>query len=200
VRIFLSICLNKRLQNVFLVWLPVVVLNSGCITSNAHIVRAAGTKNAPDAVVLPLPSKNGDGADAYLKLLREFKHADARTRAAIYEQASTQAALDATAHHRLQLALLKLSPGHHGYNLQAARTLLQSVVERFGALGEGAVNLAGVYLDAIDERIRLQTANRELAAKLEQAQAKLNALTEIEQTVEQPADDITPSTGGRPDE
>jgi hypothetical protein len=133
-------------------------------------------------------------ADDYLALLYRFNNADAARRTFLYERIATDAVLQPTAPHRLQLALLKAWPGHPGYNPEAAQELLQSALLQDSKLTPGAENLARVYLLIMNQQLQASNHSRALATELEEARAKLEALTTIERTVETPTPraDATP--------
>jgi hypothetical protein len=124
--------------------------------------------------------------DSYLTMLYQFGNADADERADLYERISTGAVLDPTAANRLQLALLKAWTGHPGHNPEAARQMLQTVLTRRYELSPEVENLARVYFMLVEQQLQASGRNRALAAELEAAHQKLEALTTIERTVETP--------------
>lgn len=131
-----------------------------------------------------------------LGLLDDFNRADTGGRATIYEQVSTTAVLEPTTANRLALAMLKATPGHHGYNLESAQTLLNAVMDDQNALSTGVTRLARIYVKSVAEQRKLVQRNRQLRTELADAKSKLEALTEIEREVELPAPDTEePQTG-----
>lgn len=133
-----------------------------------------------------------------LGLLDDFNRADTGGRTAIYEQVSTTAVLEPTAGNRLALALLKATPGHHGYNLESAQTLLNTVLNDANMLSTGVTRFARVYVKSVAEQQKLAQRNRQLRAELADAKSKLEALTEIEREVDLPAPDAEePQTGSQ---
>lgn len=125
-----------------------------------------------------------------LELLSDFSRADANDRAAIYERVSTTAVLEPTTVNRLSLAVLKSTPGHHGYNLESAQTLLKAVLNDSSILSTGTVHFARVYAGMISEQRKLAQRNKQLQAELSEAHGKLEALTEIEREVDLPGPEI----------
>lgn len=178
-------------------WLRVTIASlillpaSGCVQTGP--ARQDGVSDVPSDRPLcpcnPGAAADGGGAGPYLTLLARFDAAEGEQREALYEEATVAAALHPGASQRLELALLKLSAGHSGYNTQAAETLLESVLADADALSAGAVKLAESYLRLIREYNRLESANTTLRNQLNEAREKLDALTEIEQTV-RPGDQI----------
>lgn len=133
-----------------------------------------------------------------LGLLDDFNGADTGGRTTIYEQVSTTAVLEPTAANRLALALLKATPGHHGYNLESAQTLLNTVLNDANLLSTGVASFARIYTRSVGEQQKLAQRNRQLRAELADAKSKLEALTEIEREVDLPAPDMEePQTGSR---
>jgi hypothetical protein len=117
-------------------------------------------------------------------MLYHFNNADPHDQAALYERISTDAVLEPTAPNRLQLALLKAWPGHLGHNPEAARQMLQTALMHHYELTPEVETLARIYLLLIDQQLQASNRSRTLAAELEEARQKLEALTTIEQTVE----------------
>lgn len=132
-----------------------------------------------------------------LGLLDDFNHADTDARTTIYEQVSTTAVLEPTTANRLALAMLKATPGHHGYNLESAQTLLDAVLDDTSMLSTGAARFARIYVKSVAEQRKLAQRNRQLRAELADAKSKLEALTEIEREVDLPAPDVEEPEAGR---
>jgi hypothetical protein len=124
--------------------------------------------------------------DSHLTMLYQFGNAEANDRAALYERISTGAVLNPTATNRLQLALLKAWPGHPGHNPEAARQMLQTVLVQRYTLTPEEENLARVYFLIVEQQLQASGRNRALAAELDAAHQKLEALTNIERAVEAP--------------
>jgi hypothetical protein len=156
-------------------WIAIVgvLLQAACMPSTRHEVSAAP---ATEATV-----------DAYLTMLYQFGNADTYSRAALYERISTDTVLNPTAANRLQLALLKAWPGHTGHNPEAALQMLQTVLVQDYALTPEVENLARVYFLIVEQQLQTSGRNRALAAELDAAHQKLEALTNIERAVETPA-------------
>jgi hypothetical protein len=129
----------------------------------------------------------GTTVDSYLIMLHQFGNAEAYNRAAQYERISTDTVFNPTAANRLQLALLKAWPGHAGHNPEAALQMLQTVLVQRYALTPEVENLARVYSLIVEQQLQSSGRNRVLAAELEAARQKLEALTNIERDVETPA-------------
>lgn len=128
--------------------------------------------------------RNDESLLNLLGLLDDFNRADTGGRTTIYEQVSTAAVLEPTTANRLALAMLKATPGHHGYNLESAQALLNTVLDDSNMLSTSAIRFARLYAGAIAEQHKLVQRNRQLRAELTDAKGKLEALTEIEREVD----------------
>lgn len=174
----------------------VLLIHGGCAVGRPAAEEVSDASASPEhgeGEESPVDSADSD-AGAYLDMFVEFNAADAARREALYERASVAAALEASPHRRLRLALLKLSPGHRGHNPRAAETLLRSVIEDPGELPEGAVKLAVVNLKLIEAYNRVKSDNAKLERQLQEARSKLEAVKQIERSVDPPGDETLEHT------
>lgn len=128
--------------------------------------------------------RNEESVLNLLGLLDDFNRASPKGRAVIYEQVSTKAVLEPTSANRLALAMLKAMPGHHGYNLESAETLLNAVLDDSNMLSAGVLHFARTYARSVSEQRKLAQINQQLKEQLTDARNKLEALTEIERDVD----------------
>lgn len=160
-------------------------LPRGCIAGLLVLLHAGCM---PPAVVQsesrPAAPATGTTAGSHLDALYQFGNAGAQERASLYERASTAAVLDPSPANRLQLALLKAWPGHHGYNPEAAQRMLETALAQRHGLTPETETLARVYLLIVEQQIQAENRIGLLSGELEEARDKLEALTTIERTVE----------------
>jgi hypothetical protein len=195
----MSGCPNSHCQRVKR-WFPAVVL-AALVSACAHTPSVAPPHINEVEINRGLPGErpchHEESLLNLLGLLDDFNHADTRGRATIYEQVSTTAVLEPTTANRLALALLKATPGHHGYNLESAQTLLNTALDDTNALSTGVTRFARIYVRSVTEQRKLAQRNRQLRAELADAKSKLDALTEIEREVDLPAPDTEEPRTGR---
>lgn len=125
-------------------------------------------------------------AEVMLATLQSFVTADADTKAAMFSEATSAAALAPTAENRLRVALLQGWPGHH-YSAPGEATALLDALLESGELDDDGRGLANVLRHWLAQRgtdQRLQRSLRERIATLERELAEtrrqLDALAELE--------------------
>jgi N-acetylmuramoyl-L-alanine amidase len=181
-----------------------LALLAGC-----SLGTALGTAEHADVEAAKPRSDAGVIAD-YLETMRKLSHSDPAVQAEIFQQAREAADLTPTTANRLRYALALATPGHGGTDAGAAQKRLAQLLASPELLLPPEQALAEVELRQVELRIvlteenrrmqqeavrldrdhttaaarRLQTEideNKRLRKELEEAQAKLDAVTHIEQ-------------------
>jgi hypothetical protein len=154
----------------------------------------------------------GEGLSLYLRTLRDLVEGDAVLKADVFRTVAAAADAAPTTTNRLNLALALATPGHPSTNPLEAQRLLNEVLAKDNALLPEERILALVELKDVEQRLildaeaarlqraaqvattqrndqsaqRLQTAldeNRLLRQQLDEARAKLDAITNIEKSI-----------------
>jgi hypothetical protein len=154
----------------------------------------------------------GEGLAVYLQTLRDLIEGDAVVKADAFRNAADAADASPTTTNRLNLALALATPGHPSSNPLEAQKQLGDLLASGDALLPEERTLALVHLKEVEQRLilnaeaqrlqraaqaataqrndqsaqRLQAAleeNRQLKAELEEAKAKLDAITNIERSI-----------------
>ena len=157
-------------------------------------------------------SLGGEGLALYLRTLRDLIEGDAVLKADVFRNVAASADTAPTTTNRLNLALALATPGHPSSNPLAAQRLLSELLAKDNALLPDERVLALVELKDLEQRLildaeaarlqkaaqaataqrndqnaqRLQTAldeNRQLRQQLDEARAKLDAITNIERSI-----------------
>ena len=163
----------------------------------------------PTAGTRPLA---GEGLALYLRTLRDLLEGDAVLKADVFRNVAAAADAAPTTTNRLNLALALATPGHPSSNPLEAQRLLNEALAKDNALLPEERVLALVELKDVEQRLildaeaarlqraaqvatnqrneqssqRLQTAldeNRQLRQQLDEARAKLDAITNIERSM-----------------
>jgi multidrug efflux pump subunit AcrA (membrane-fusion protein) len=154
----------------------------------------------------------GEGLAIYLQTLRDLIEGDPVVKADAFRNAADAANASPTTTNRLNLALALATPGHPSSNPLEAQKQLGELLASGDALLPEERTLALVHLKEVEQRLilnaeaqrlqraaqaataqrndqsaqRLQAAleeNRQLKAELEEAKAKLDAITNIERSI-----------------
>jgi hypothetical protein len=174
--------------------------------------RGAASSAAPSTVDGTKRASEGDSVSVYLQTLRDLIEGDPVTQADAFRRAAEAASTSPTTTNRLNLALALATPGHPSSNpLEAQKQLTQLLATADTLLPEERT-LALVHLKEVEQRLildakaqrlqraaqaataqrndqnaqRLQAAleeNRQLRAELDEAHAKLDAITNIERSI-----------------
>lgn len=157
-------------------------------------------------------SLSNDGLALYLNTLRDLIEGDAVLKADVFRNVAAAADTAPTTTNRLALALALATPGHPSSNPAEAQRLLNEVLAKDNALLPEERVLALLELKDVEQRLildaeaarlqraaqvaatqrndqsaqRLQTAldeNRQLRQQLDEARAKLDAITTIERSI-----------------
>jgi len=155
---------------------------------------------------------DGDGLVAYLEIMRRLVEGDPVTQAETFLEVATAASESPTTTNRLKLALAVATPGHPGSDAAEAQRRLSALLAAGAALLPEERMLVAIHLKEVEQRLildseadrlraeadaararqdnesarRLQAAleeNERLARALEEAQQKLDAITNIERSI-----------------
>jgi len=169
------------------------------------------SRDKPEATV-SRPAADAEAARGYVATLGELQSASPAAQAEAFQAARVAAESAPTTLNKLRYALMLALPGHAGSDPVAARRQLSDLVARPELLLPSERALAAVLLAEVDERLVLAAENRRLqqeaAARdkdktaglakrlqaeldenarlrrtLEEAQKKLDAVTQVEQSI-----------------
>jgi len=190
----------------------------GCAsTDRAADDRSTAAANAPATT----PSTRSDALAVYLDPLRTLLEGDAVTQADVFRGIAAAADAAPTTTNRLRFALALATPAHPGTNTVEAQRLLSELLASGDALLPEEQVLALIHLKDVEERLildaeatRLQQAaaaaaaqrndrstqqlqaaleeNRKLRLALDEARAKLDAITNIERSIRERENDSDP--------
>jgi hypothetical protein len=189
--------------------LLLAVALTGCASGGLFGVRQ--TASAPVPTAAP-PAAGAEGIAVYLETLRELLEGDAVAQADAFSNAATAADTSPTTTNRLILALALATPGHPSSDPTQAQQLLSDLLAAGDTLLPEERILALVHLKDVEQRLildaeaerlrraaqaaatqrndqsaqRLQAAleeNRQLRLALDEARAKLDAITNIERSI-----------------
>jgi hypothetical protein len=198
-------------------FLLVAVLVGCASTDRADDGRAASPANAPVTV----PATRSDALAVYLDPLRSLLEGDAVVQADVFRGIAAAADAAPTTTNRLRLALALATPAHPATNAVEAQRLLSELLATGDALLPEEQILALIHLKDVEERLildaeatRLQQAaaaataqrndrsaqqlqaaiaeNRQLKLALDEARAKLDAITNIERSIRERENDPDP--------
>ena len=168
-------------------------------------------REKPDSVVTR-PSADADAARGYVTALGELQSGAPAAQAETFQAAKVAAESAPTTLNRLRYALMLALPGHAGSDPVAARRQLSDLVARPELLLPSERALAAVLLAEVDERLVVAAENRRLQQEavgrdkdrtaglakrlqseqdenarlrraLEDAQKKLDAVTQVERSI-----------------
>jgi hypothetical protein len=180
-----------------------------CACTTGGFLRQPDEPSAPpaDATV-----RTVDSLGIYLDTLRELIEGDPVVQADVFRSAANAADAAPTTTNRLRLALALATPAHPGSDAAEAQRLLSELLAASNALLPEERVLALIHLKDVEQRLildaeaeRLQRAaataatqrndrsaqqlaaaleeNRQLRLALDEARAKLDAITNIERTI-----------------
>jgi hypothetical protein len=184
-----------------------LALTGGCTSLGGD---RASTKVAP--VVADRPSPDLISVSALLELMQSLPEGDPARQAEVFQSAKDAASISPTTSNKLKLALALATPGHPGSDPVAAQRQLSELLATPETLLPAERLLALVELKEVDQRLVLQAENaqlrddarseardklsvvaKRLAAEtdenarlrkaLDEAQAKLEAVTHIERSI-----------------
>ena len=191
--------------------LLLVLLLSGC-TSMSNMF---GGKEKDPVVTQTVPEVAEDSS--FVELMGGLAGADEAGRSALYEKYAERYIDDPSLANRLHFAMVVSTPGHHASDPIEARRILTDLLSKPRSLTDSERHIATVYLKDLEERLSLQSEikqltqklaeakpdpdnnndaqlravlaeNQRLQSALDEANAKLEALTTIERSIETPED------------
>jgi hypothetical protein len=171
---------------------------------------ALGGSKAPAPVIQDGPPQDGGAVAALLEMMSNLPQGDPARQAELFQAAKDAAELTPTTSNRLRYALALATPGFGGSNPVAAQRQLSELLAKPETLLPAERYLAIVQLKEVEQRLilqaenarmqsevphdssdKVQAINRRLATELEEnaklrkaldeARAKLEAVTHIEQ-------------------
>ncbi len=192
--------------------LLLVLAVTGCSAFGGGSGSGQPAKPVGQAPPTAAHSLGGEGMALYLSTLRDLLEGDAVLKADVFRNVAAAADAAPTTTNRLNLALALATPGHPSNNPLEAQRLLNELLAKDNALLPDERVLALVELKDVEQRLildaeaarlqraaqaaatqrndqnaqRLQTAldeNRQLRQQLDEARAKLDAITNIERSI-----------------
>jgi hypothetical protein len=174
--------------------------------------RSAGPTGTGDSTTTAPATRGAEALGVYLDALRDLLEGDAVVQADVFRTVATAADSAPTTTNRLRLALALATPTHAASDPVEAQRLLNELLANGSALLPQEHTLALIHLKDVEQRLildaeaeRLQRAataavaqrndrnaqqlqaaleeNRQLRAALDEARAKLDAITNIERSI-----------------
>jgi len=188
---------------------------SGC-TATKDWLTGKRTAKATENVILGAPV-----ADQYIQEMYRLTSGDPATQAEIYADAESAAQLTPGPSTRLRFALVLATPGHSASNPQEAQSLFRELLAATELMTPSENALATIHLKSVEQQIVLgaetrrlrsentraatteeeaiaqriatvESENRQLRRDLEEAEQKLEAITTIERSIREQADNGEP--------
>lgn len=193
--------------------LLLAALLAGCTTTSGTRFGTSGTPpSTAEAPSNAEASLDGDSLALYLGTMRDLVDGDAVIQADAFRNAEEAVERTPTTTNRLNLALALAAPGHPSSNAAEAQKMLNELLAAGDSLLPEERILATVHLKEVEQRLildaeaqrvqraaaaataarndqsaqRLQAAqeeNRQLRLELDEARAKLDAITNIERSI-----------------
>ncbi len=193
----------------------IAVLASGCEMTSDWL-KGRRTATAEDPVILDAPAAN-----SYLTDLYSLASGDPATQAEIFADAEAVAQLTPGTSGQLKYALVLATAGHSETNSTEAQRILRELLAQAELMTSVEIALATIFLNDVEARIvldnearrlraessraasteqdaiaqrvaRVEAENRRLRESLAEAESKLEAITSIERSIREQADDNDP--------
>ena len=190
------------------IWTMVVALLGGCAQTKdwmSSMRRSMSSSN--DSTILGAPD-----AEYYLDDLYKLTAGDPATQAEIFADAESGFQLTPGLQTNLRFALVLATAGHPGANPERAQTILQELLTQAPLLTPAELSLATINLKSVEQQIALtseaqrmrasnsqaartesastnqrlasvEAENRRLRQELDDAEAKLEAISSIERSI-----------------
>jgi len=190
------------------IWTIVVALLGGCAQTKdwmSSMRRSMSSSN--DSTILGAPD-----AEYYLDDLYKLTAGDPATQAEIFADAESGFQLTPGLQTNLRFALVLATAGHPGTNPERAQTILQELLTQAPLLTPAELSLATINLKSVEQQIALtseaqrmrasnsqaartesastnqrlasvEAENRRLRQELDDAEAKLEAISSIERSI-----------------
>ncbi len=191
--------------------LVVVATTAGCAQTKDWLTGKR-TAKANESVILGAPE-----ADQYIQEMYELVNGDPATQAEIYADAESAAKLTPGPSTTLRYGLVLATPGHSASNPQEAQRVFRELLAKTELMTPSETALATVHLKSIEQQIvlgtetrrlrsansraatteeaaiaqriaKIESENRQLRRSLEEAEQKLEAITSIERSIREQAD------------
>ena len=158
--------------------------------------------------------------ESFAQLMRELAQSDAAGRSALYQKHSNAYIDQPSPANRLRFAMVVSTPAHHATDPIEARRILTDLIAKPRHLTDAELDIAVFYLRDLEDRLSLESEIRELSkqiaelepaktnndaqlraalaenqrlqTELDAANAKLEALTSIERSIETTEDGSDP--------
>lgn len=189
-----------------------VTVTAGCETAADWMAERRIAKAASLDLIAPQTNR-------YLTELYQFTSGDPATQAEIFADAQSAAILTPDPSTKLRYALVLAAPGHAETNDTGAQSIFRELLAQTELMAPAEIALATIHLRAVEERLvlgaemrRLRTENlraattekaavarrianveaenHRLSQSLADAEAKLEALSAIERSIRQQAENI----------
>ncbi len=186
----------------------VVALMAGCAQSKGWLTDI---RRSTGSVILGAP-----GADQYIQEMYELASGDPATQAEIYADAESTAKLKPGPSTKLRYALALATPGHSESDPQEALGIFRELLSQTEMMTLAETALASIHLEVVEQQIvlgaenrrlrsvnsrsatteeqaiaeriaKVESENRELRRSLEEAEQKLDAITSIERSIREQA-------------
>ena len=196
-----------------MVFIIALTLLSGCAQTKNWLdkITPGGGQSSSGTVILGAPS-----ADDYLETLRQLTTGDPATQAEIFADSESRSTLTPDPSTNLRFALVLATPGHSESDPEHAQSMLRELLAQTALMTPAEIALAEIHLTSVEERIvrtselrrlRLSTSrqaqteqlainqriatveaeNRTLRRDLAEAEQKLEAITNIERSIREQA-------------
>lgn len=202
---------SRAQHGTFITGIAVAMSLSGCAQVEGWL-RGTG-KPDDERVVAGAPQ-----GVAYLNEMYELASGDPATQAEIFADSRAAATLTPDPSSKLRLALVLATPGHAESDPEAAQDMLRELLAQTELLTAAEISLATIHLREIEERLKLwreaealksehsraasseqraieqriamvEAQNRQLRQSLEEAEQKLEAITNIERSISEQSSD-----------
>ncbi len=201
---------TKALRNIASLVL-LATMTAGCAQTKDWLTGLRKGKST-ESVILGAPE-----ADHYLQEMYQLAGGDPATQAEIYADAESAAKLTPGPSTRLRYGLVLATPGHSGSNPQEAQDVFRELLSQTEVMTPAEIALAGIHLKIVEQKIvldaetrrlrsansrtartekqanaqriaKVESENRQLRRSLEEAEQKLDAITSIERSIREQAD------------
>jgi len=189
------------------IWTIVVALLGGCAQTKDWMSSMRRSMSSDDSTILGAPD-----AEYYLDDLYKLTTGDSATQAEIFADAESGFQLTPGLQTNLRFALVLATAGHPGTNPERAQTILQELLTQAPLLTPAELSLATINLKSVEQQIVLtseaqrmrasnsqaartesvstnqrlasvEAENRRLRQELDDAEAKLEAISSIERSI-----------------
>jgi hypothetical protein len=210
----LKVTPTSKIINIAIIAITIAVM-SGCADMKGWLTGKR-TADANENVILGAPE-----AGQYIQEMYQLTSGDPATQAEIYADAESAAQLTPGPSTRLRYALVLATPGHSASNPQEAQGMFRELLAATELMTPSETALATIHLKSVEQQIVLgaetrrlrsentraatteeeaiaqriatvESENRQLRRDLEEAEQKLEAITSIERSIREQADNGEP--------